>query len=58
MGTPKALVEVDGEPLVRRALRTLREGGAAPLVVVLGARAAETNALDGGVTGAWAPMRE
>jgi CTP:molybdopterin cytidylyltransferase MocA len=45
MGTPKALVEVDGEPLVRRALRALDEGGAAPVVVVLGARAAAVRAL-------------
>ena len=45
MGRPKALVELDGEPLVRRALRTLAEGGAAPVVVVLGARAADVRAL-------------
>lgn len=41
MGGPKALVELDGEPLVRRALRVLADGGCAPLVVVLGAAAAE-----------------
>jgi CTP:molybdopterin cytidylyltransferase MocA len=45
MGRPKALVEIDGEPLVRRALRTLADGGAAPLVVVLGARAAQVRPL-------------
>jgi nicotine blue oxidoreductase len=45
MGTPKALVEVDGEPLVRRALRALRDGGAAPIVVVLGAEAAAVRAV-------------
>lgn len=39
MGRPKALVELDGEPLVSRALRTLLDGGAAPVVVVLGAQA-------------------
>ena len=39
MGGPKALVELDGEPLVRRALRVLDEGGCAPLVVVVGAAA-------------------
>ena len=39
MGRPKALVELDGEPLVRRSLRVLRDGGCAPLVVVLGAAA-------------------
>lgn len=41
MGRPKALVELDGEPLVSRALRTLLAGGAAPVVVVLGAQAAD-----------------
>ena len=45
MGLPKALVELDGEPLVRRALRTLVEGGAAPVVVVLGARADDVRAV-------------
>jgi nicotine blue oxidoreductase len=41
MGGPKALVELDGEPLVRRALRVLADGGCTPLVVVLGAKADE-----------------
>jgi CTP:molybdopterin cytidylyltransferase MocA len=45
MGLPKALVEVDGEPLVRRALRALRGGGLTPVVVVLGARAADVRAV-------------
>ena len=45
MGLPKALVELDGEPLVRRALRTLVEGGAVPVVVVLGARAHDVRAV-------------
>jgi nicotine blue oxidoreductase len=40
MGTPKALVELDGEPLVRRAARVLSDGGCDPLLVVLGASAA------------------
>ncbi|GHJ44638.1 hypothetical protein Cs7R123_19800 [Catellatospora sp. TT07R-123] len=41
-GMPKALARLpDGEPLVRRALRTLREGGCDPVVVVLGAGADE-----------------
>ncbi|MCO1655071.1 nucleotidyltransferase family protein [Pseudonocardia sp. S2-4] len=39
MGGPKALVELDGEPLVRRALRVLSDGGCRPLIVVLGAAA-------------------
>ena len=39
MGGPKALVELDGVPLVRRALDVLRAGGCAPLVVVIGASA-------------------
>jgi nicotine blue oxidoreductase len=39
MGRPKALVELAGEPLLRRALVTLRAGGCAPLFVVLGAEA-------------------
>ncbi|HSK28102.1 MAG TPA: NTP transferase domain-containing protein [Jiangellales bacterium] len=36
-GGPKALVEVAGERLVDRAVRVLREGGCAPVVVVSGA---------------------
>ncbi len=43
-GGPKALVEVGGRLLVERALGTLREGGCGPLVVVLGAGAAEVTA--------------
>lgn len=39
MGTPKALVELEGEPLVRRALRVLVEGGCRPVVTVVGAAA-------------------
>lgn len=37
MGRPKATVELDGEPLVRRAVRTLHDAGLDPVVVVLGA---------------------
>lgn len=44
MGRPKALVELGGEPLVRRALRALSDGGCTPLVVVLGAAADEVRA--------------
>ncbi|WP_219417926.1 nucleotidyltransferase family protein [Pseudonocardia nigra] len=45
MGGPKALVELGGEPLVRRALRVLADGGCAPRVVVLGAAAADVAAV-------------
>ncbi len=50
MGGPKALVELDGEPLVRRALRVLDHGGCKPLVVVLGAAADEVRAVLPGET--------
>ncbi len=36
-GGPKALVELDGERLVDRAVRVLREGGCADVLVVAGA---------------------
>ena len=39
MGGPKALVEVAGEPLVRRGIRLLSAGGCDPVVVVVGASA-------------------
>jgi nicotine blue oxidoreductase len=39
MGGPKALVELDGEPLVRRGIRLLVDSGCAPVVVVVGASA-------------------
>jgi CTP:molybdopterin cytidylyltransferase MocA len=39
MGGPKALLELDGEPLLRRALAVLTGGGCSPVVVVLGAAA-------------------
>jgi len=45
MGGPKALVELDGEPLVRRALRVLADGGCAPRMVVVGAAAAAVRAV-------------
>lgn len=44
-GGPKALVEVDGEPLVLRALRTLTAAGCDPVRVVVGAAAGEVLAL-------------
>jgi CTP:molybdopterin cytidylyltransferase MocA len=37
LGTPKAAVDVGGERLVDRAVTALRQGGCAPVVVVLGA---------------------
>jgi CTP:molybdopterin cytidylyltransferase MocA len=37
LGTPKAIVELDGERLVDRAVRTLHAGGCDPVIVVLGA---------------------
>ncbi|HEU4912946.1 MAG TPA: NTP transferase domain-containing protein, partial [Actinomycetes bacterium] len=36
-GGPKALAEIDGERLVDRAVRALREGGSDPVYVVAGA---------------------
>lgn len=45
MGQPKALVELGGEPLVLRAVRALRDGGCHPLVVVLGAAAAQVRSI-------------
>lgn len=37
LGRPKALLELDGERLVDRAVRVLREGGCEPVYVVAGA---------------------
>lgn len=37
LGTPKALVELDGVRLVDRAVRVLADGGCAPILVVAGA---------------------
>jgi nicotine blue oxidoreductase len=47
MGLPKALVELDGLPLVRHALTALADGGCSPLLVVVGAAADEVAALVG-----------
>jgi nicotine blue oxidoreductase len=47
MGRPKALIELDGTTLVRRALAALADGGCAPLLVVVGARADEVAAVVG-----------
>jgi CTP:molybdopterin cytidylyltransferase MocA len=46
LGAPKQLVEVGGEPLVRRAARLALEAGCSPVVVVEGATAL-ASALDG-----------
>lgn len=40
-GGPKALVELEGEPLVARTVRLLREGGCTEILVVIGASADE-----------------
>jgi nicotine blue oxidoreductase len=45
MGRPKAFVEVGGRPLLLRALDALRDGGCAPVYVVLGAEAERAAAL-------------
>ncbi|HKF49334.1 MAG TPA: nucleotidyltransferase family protein [Terracidiphilus sp.] len=37
LGRPKQLVEIGGETLLQRSIRAAREGGAAPVLVVLGA---------------------
>ncbi|MCR6484729.1 nucleotidyltransferase family protein [Amycolatopsis sp. OK19-0408] len=44
-GGPKALAELDGQPLVLRALALLTAAGCAPVRVVLGAAADEARAL-------------
>jgi nicotine blue oxidoreductase len=41
LGQPKALVEVAGQRLVDRGSRMLRDGGAAPIVVITGAAPVE-----------------
>jgi CTP:molybdopterin cytidylyltransferase MocA len=41
LGTPKALVELGGRRLVDRGTDLLRDGGAAPVIVVLGAARAQ-----------------
>ena len=43
-GGPKALVRHEGSLLVERAVATVRAGGCAPIVVVLGAAAADVRA--------------
>ena len=48
MGGPKALVEVDGQPLVQRGIALLADGGCAPVVVVVGASAERVRPLCAG----------
>lgn len=45
MGRPKALVRFEGEPLVRRAVQVLADGGCSPLLAVVGAAAEEVEQL-------------
>ncbi|WP_336880481.1 nucleotidyltransferase family protein [Rhodococcus globerulus] len=46
MGTPKALkFDADGRSWLRRGVSTLRDAGCSPVIVVLGARAADAAAL-------------
>jgi molybdenum cofactor cytidylyltransferase len=44
LGRPKQLLRVGGRPLVRRAADAVRDGGCAPVVVVLGAEAGAVRA--------------
>lgn len=44
LGRPKQLLELDGEPLVRRAARAAAEAGFDPVIVVVGAAEAEVRA--------------
>ena len=44
LGQPKALLEIDGERLVDRAVRVLRAGGCDPVYVVAGATPLEVDA--------------
>jgi CTP:molybdopterin cytidylyltransferase MocA len=41
LGQPKALIDLDGQPLAERGVALLREGGAAPVIVVTGAVAVD-----------------
>ncbi|MEV6983156.1 nucleotidyltransferase family protein [Sphaerisporangium sp. NPDC051017] len=46
LGTPKALLEFQGERLADRGARLLRDGGCRPVIVVLGAAAGRIGGLD------------
>ncbi|MGQ0467295.1 MAG: nucleotidyltransferase family protein [Sporichthyaceae bacterium] len=54
LGTPKALVELGGERLVDRAVRTLRDGGCSSVLVVLGAAVVDVPDADVVVNPDWA----
>jgi len=54
LGGPKALVELDGERLVDRAVRVLREGGCEPVYVVSGAVTVDVPGATTVVNDAWA----
>jgi CTP:molybdopterin cytidylyltransferase MocA len=41
LGQPKALIDVGGQPLAARGVALLRDGGAAPVIVVTGATAVD-----------------
>lgn len=58
LGAAKQLVEFRGEPLVRRAATAAIEAGAHPVIVVLGARAAEVSAALADLPGANVVMNE
>lgn len=45
LGMPKALVELEGRTLVERGVALLKDGGCAPVVVVLGAAAEQVSLL-------------
>jgi CTP:molybdopterin cytidylyltransferase MocA len=49
-GQPKALVTFRGQTLVERGIRMLQDGGCEPVLVVLGAAAAEVRPLTSGAT--------
>src|ERR1700733_14472925 len=50
MGAPKQLIKIEGDSMIRRAIKAATDSGARPVVVVLGANAnlikAELNDLD------------
>lgn len=55
MGGPKALLELDREPLVQRGIRLLQQGGCLPVVVVVGASAGSVRPLCAGAQVVEAP---